>query len=128
MTMSVVPRRRAGLYQIRLIAGALLALSWFAIPAALPAHAQATDDTTNAAIPAPSPSIFPAATASSQTCGFGCNSQLQSCQNTCISTGAGNTVIPSITTVGTTTNPQACQSNCSAQQQACQRNCNLVGP
>ena len=126
--MSVVPRRGAGLCQIRLIAGALIALSWLVIPAVLPAQAQTTDETTNPAILAPSPSIFPAPTAGSQTCAFGCNTQLQSCQNTCISTGNGTTVIPSITTVGTTTNPQACQSNCSAQAQTCQRNCTLVGP
>lgn len=126
--MSVVPRRRAGLYQMRLIAGVLLGLSWLAI-AAMPARAQAVDDTTagTQAIPPPTSSIFPAASASSQTCSFGCNGQLLSCQNTCISTSAGTTVIPSITSVGTTSSPQACQSNCSAQAATCQRNCTL-GP
>jgi hypothetical protein len=121
--MSVVPRRRADLHA----AGTLLALAWLAIAAALSAHAQTADQNTTPAISAPTPSIFPTQSATSRTCNFGCTSQLQACQNTCISTSAGTTVIPSVTTVGATSNPQACQSNCSAQLQTCQRNCNL-GP
>lgn len=126
--MTVVSRRRAGLRRMRL-AGAVLALSLCAIAGALPAHAQAIDQTTagTQAIPAPTPSIFPTPTPSSQTCLFGCTSQSQACQNTCVVTSGGTTVIPSITIVGTTTSPLACTANCSTQLTACQRNCNL-GP
>jgi len=126
--MSVVSRRRSGLRRMCPTAGVLLALSWFAI-SPLPAHAQAIDQTTagTQATSAPTPSIFPTPTPSSQTCLFGCTSQVQACQNTCVVTSAGTTVIPSMTIVGTTSNPQACQSNCSTQLTACQRNCNL-GP
>jgi len=126
--MSVVSRRQTGPCRMYPAAVAFLALSWLAFAAAAPAQAQTTDQTTtNPAIPAPAPSIFPAPTASSQTCLFGCTTQLQACQSTCIPTSAGTTVIPSITNVGTTSSPQTCQTNCSTQQQACQRNCNL-GP
>jgi hypothetical protein len=107
-------------------AGALLTFAW--IFAALPAHGQTAGQTnTNAAISAPTPSIFPAQSATSRTCNFGCTAQVQACQNTCITTSAGTTVIPSVSTVGTTSNPQTCQSNCTTQLTACQRNCNL-GP
>jgi hypothetical protein len=128
--MFVASRRRAGWRRMHPIAGAFLVSSWLSITAVVPAQAQVTDQTTantNEAIPAPSPSIFPSPTATSQTCMFGCSSQSQACQNTCIPTSAGTTVIPSITVVGTTTSPQTCQSNCSIQLQTCQRNCNL-GP
>ena len=123
--MSVIPRRRAGYHT----AGTLLALAWLATVAALPAQAQTTDQTTTTtpAISAPTPSIFPTQSSSSRTCNFGCTSQFQACQGTCISTSAGTTVIPSITSVGTTTSPGACQTNCSTQLGTCQRNCNL-GP
>ncbi len=128
--MSVVRRCLTGASRTRLAARIVLSLSLPALAGVFPAQAQTTNQTTtgtNAAIPAPTPSIFPTPTASSQTCLFGCNSQLQACQSTCISTITGATVMPSMTTVGTTTSPTACQSNCSAQLQTCQRNCNL-GP
>jgi len=128
--MSVVPRRRADLHRTDIrTAGTLLALAWLATATALPAHAQTADQTTTTtpAISAPTPSIFPTQSASSRTCNFGCTSQFQACQNTCISTSAGTTVIPSITSVGTTTNPGTCQTNCGTQLGTCQRNCNL-GP
>ena len=124
--MTVVSRRRIGFHRMYAAAGASLVFSWLLV---LPAQAQVTDQTTagTQAITAPTPSIFPPPSASSQTCLFACGSQVQACQSTCISTSAGTTVLPSITTVGTTSNPQACQSNCSTQLQTCQRNCNL-GP
>ena len=128
--MSIVRRRRAGSSHPRLAASAVLALSLLAIAMPYPAQAQTTNQNTtgnNAAILAPSPSIFPTPTASSRTCQFGCTSQLQACQNSCISTINGTTIIPSMTTAGTTSSPTACQSNCSSQLQTCQRNCNL-GP
>lgn len=128
--MSVVRRCLTGVRRAHFAARVVLSLSLLALAGAFPAQAQTTNQTTtgpNAAIPAPTPSIFPTPTASSQTCIFGCNSQLLACQGTCISTSTGATVIPSMTTVGTTTSPTACQSNCSAQLQTCQRNCNL-GP
>ncbi len=61
----------------------------------------------------------------SATCLSGCSTQSLSCQNTCIATVNGTTVIPSVTTVGVTTDPNRCVSNCSSQQQQCQRNCAL---
>jgi len=127
--MSVVLRRQSGLRRLRSAAGALLAFSWLAVAAALPAHAQAIDQSTagTQATSAPTSTIFPPQSPSSRTCNFGCTAQLQACQNTCITTSAGTTVIPSVSTVGTTSNPQTCQSNCTIQQATCQRNCNL-GP
>jgi hypothetical protein len=126
--MFVVPRRRADLRRADLpTVGTLLTLAWLATATALPAHAQTADQTTTPAISTPAQSIFPAQSASSRTCNFGCTSQFQACQNTCISTSAGTTVIPSITSVGTTTSPGACQTNCGTQLGTCQRNCNL-GP
>jgi hypothetical protein len=126
--MSVVSRRQHRFSRITLAVGIALLLP--AMIGCGAAFAQTTDQTTagtDEAIPAPAPSIFPQATASSQTCLFGCSTQLQACQNTCISTITGATVIPSMTTAGTTSNPTTCQTNCSTQQTACQRNCNL-GP
>jgi|HubBroStandDraft_6_1064221.scaffolds.fasta_scaffold292412_1 hypothetical protein len=125
--MSTVPRRRTALRRLRLAAGAALVLALPAIAAFAPAKAQTTDQTTagtDEANPAPAPSIFPTPTASSQTCMFGCSTQVQSCQNTCISTINGTTLIPSMTTAGTTSNPNTCQTNCTTQLTSCQRNCN----
>jgi len=101
----------------------------FALAAPGSAQAQTADQSTlgTEAIPAPTPGIFPRSTATSQTCMFGCSTQLQMCQNTCISTINGTTVVPSLTTAGVTSNPTTCQTNCSTQLQTCQRNCNL-GP
>ena len=127
--MSVVSRHLIGCRRLRLAAGIALALS--VLLAGGSASAQATDQSTagtQEANPAPTTNIFPSATATSQTCLFGCSTQLQSCQNTCISTITGTTVVPSMTTVGTTSSPQACQSNCSSQQLQCSRNCTNLGP
>lgn len=75
---------------------------------------------------APSTPAPPSANSTtSATCLSGCSSQSFNCQNTCISTVTGATVVPSITTVGTTSSPGQCQQNCSTQLQACQRNCSL---
>jgi hypothetical protein len=63
---------------------------------------------------------------SSATCLSRCSTQVLSCQNTCIGTINGTTVIPSVTTAGVATTPNQCQVNCSAQQQQCQRSCALV--
>jgi hypothetical protein len=63
---------------------------------------------------------------SSATCLSGCSTQSLSCQNTCIATVNGTTVIPSVTTAGVATSPNQCLVNCSAQQQQCQRGCALV--
>jgi hypothetical protein len=127
--MSRVPhcRRGAGPEHVaaRVALLSLLVLATFG-----PARAQTADQPTvgtDEAIPAPAPSIFPRATATSQTCMFGCSTQLQTCQNTCTATINGTTVIPSLTTAGVTSNPTTCQTNCSTQLTTCQRNCNL-GP
>ena len=69
----------------------------------------------------PAPSVTTGA--SSATCLSGCNSQSFNCQNTCISTINGTTVVPSVTIVGATTIPGQCQQNCSTQLQVCQQNC-----
>jgi len=82
--------------------------------------AQAADQTTT------SPSVTPVTPSSSATCLSGCSTQSLSCQNTCIATINGTTVIPSVTTAGVATSPNQCQVNCSAQQQQCQRGCALV--
>jgi hypothetical protein len=126
--MSVVSRRHIGFRRLRLAAGIALALP--VLMAGTTAWAQTTDQTTAGTdvIPAPSPSIFPTTTATSQTCLFGCGNQLQACQNTCTITITGATVIPSMTTVGTTSNPTTCQTNCSSQQTQCSRNCANLGP
>ena len=82
--------------------------------------AQAADQTTT------SPSVTPVTpSSSSATCLSGRSTQSLSCQNTCIATINGTTVIPSVTTAGVATSPNQCQVNCSAQQQ-CQRGCALV--
>jgi hypothetical protein len=132
--MSIVSRRLIRIprliRRLHLVAGFALALP--AIMAGGAAWPQAAVDQATAgtqeAIPPPAVSIFPSVTASSQTCLFGCSLQLQNCQNTCISTINGTTVVPSVTSVGTTSNPITCQNNCSSQQAFCSRNCNLVGP
>jgi hypothetical protein len=70
-------------------------------------------------------STLPSTSSSSATCLSGCSSQSFNCQNTCIATITGFTVVPSITVLGTTSNPSQCQQNCSIQQQVCQSNCSL---
>lgn len=79
-----------------------------------------TQETTAPAVTTP---VTPSS--SSATCLGGCSSQQFNCQNTCIATINGTTVMPSITTQGTTSNPIQCQSNCSTQAAVCQRNCAL---
>ncbi len=82
--------------------------------------AQATDQTST------TPGVTPVTpNGSSATCQSRCSTQVLSCQNTCIATINGTTVIPSVTTAGVATTPNQCQVNCSAQQQ-CQRSCALV--
>jgi hypothetical protein len=82
--------------------------------------AQATDQITT------TPSVTPVTpNSTSATCLSGCSTQSLSCQNTCIATINGTTVIPSMTTVGVTTNPNQCSANCSSQLQQCQRSCAL---
>ena len=107
-------------------AGLAVVLLALAAPATLAADlpmrlAQATDTTTPTA-----PSVTPVIpNSTSATCQSGCNTQSTMCQNTCISTINGTTVIPSITSVGVTTSPNQCVANCSSQLQQCQRNCAL---
>ncbi len=128
------PARRAGAV-LGLVVVAL-AVAPFG-PAAQAAHrhplrlAQAADQSTTTTNQTVTP-IFPTQTTSSQTCMFGCSSQMSACQSTCIGTptvtAAGTTlttVMPSITTAGTATTPTQCQSNCSTQLQTCQRGCSL---
>ena len=80
--------------------------------------AQAADTTT--------PSVTPVTpNSTSATCMSGCSSQSLNCQNTCIATINGTTVVPSMTTVGVTTDPNRCQANCATQQTQCQRSCAL---
>jgi hypothetical protein len=126
--MSVVSRRHIRFRRLRLSASIVLALP--VLMAGGTGWAQTTDQTTAGTdvIPAPTPSIFPTTTATSQTCLFGCSSQLQACQNTCTSTVFNTTVFPSMTTAGTTSNPSTCQANCSSQQTQCSRNCANLGP
>jgi hypothetical protein len=82
--------------------------------------AQAADTTTT------TPSVTPVTpNSSSATCLSGCSTQSLSCQNTCIATINGTTVVPSQTTVGMTTDPNRCQINCATQQTQCQRSCAL---
>jgi hypothetical protein len=79
-----------------------------------------------AQVTATPPTVTPVVPSStSATCMSGCTIQVQACQNTCISTINGTTVIPSVTTQGVATSPGQCVSNCSTQQQLCLRNCIL---
>jgi hypothetical protein len=69
-------------------------------------------------IPLPAPTLNQSFTA----CSVGCNTQVGSCQGTClaISSGAATT---SSTIVGVTTSPTQCYLNCTSQQLLCQQNC-----
>jgi hypothetical protein len=61
----------------------------------------------------------------SATCMSACSTQSLTCQNSCIATINGTTIIPSMTTVGVTTDPNKCSTNCNSQLTQCQRNCVL---
>ncbi len=77
---------------------------------------------TTAPVPLTLPSLAPGTQAFS-TCQVGCGTQVQGCQNQCLSLASGASTSASVTIAGPTTNPTQCTLNCTTQQLVCQQSC-----
>jgi hypothetical protein len=65
------------------------------------------------------------------TCLMGCNSQLATCQSTCLAPAAATNVAPTAATTSGTLNASAtvaCSMTCTNTQLACQANCARASP